>query len=314
MEAEQLPSIWSKDAFICKAQRYASIMLGIGRNDWQFGFWSALLLETLARASLSNISPVLVADEKDWNNIYFALGNDPNTPKFSPKSADIAEILRRVAAIFPMFTKEMLNFSTTHIRKRNSELHSGDLPFDTLRTSEWLPMYYLTCKAILDTLEENLDVIFGEPESKLAGILIDALQDEAAKAVQGVIKSHKIVWEAKSEEEREIFKKQAETLATRQTGHRVQCPSCDSPASLQGSSVGAPVRSIEDELGLIVVKQSMFPTSFECTACGLKISGYSKLQASGLGESFTSTLTFDAAEYFGIEPTEDDSYEPDFND
>jgi hypothetical protein len=67
---------------------------------------------------------------------------------------------------------------------------------------------------------------------------------------------------------------------------------------------------------MIVERQSMLPSNFECTACGLKISGYSKLNACGLGDAFTSTVQFDAAEYFGIE-SEEDPYagmEPDFNE
>jgi ribosomal protein L37AE/L43A len=36
---------------------------------------------------------------------------------------------------------------------------------------------------------------------------------------------------------------------------------------------------------------------FECVACGLKISGLSYLSACGLGDTYTGTFTYDAAEY-----------------
>ena len=135
MNAEQLPHIWSKDAFLSKAKRYSSIMMAQKRDDWQFGFWSALSLEMLAKAALANVSPVLVADGKDWNNIYFALGEQPSTSKYSPKSVYISEVLGRLETILPEFTREMLSFSISHLNRRNSELHSGELPFDCLGTS-----------------------------------------------------------------------------------------------------------------------------------------------------------------------------------
>ena len=39
-------------------------------------------------------------------------------------------------------------------------------------------------------------------------------------------------------------------------------------------------------------RQTMLPSSFECLACKLKISGISKLSACGLGDAFTATSTF----------------------
>lgn len=42
----------------------------------------------------------------------------------------------------------------------------------------------------------------------------------------------------------------------------------------------------------VVQRQTMLPSSFECLACKLKISGISKLSACGLGDAFTATSTF----------------------
>ncbi len=49
----------------------------------------------------------------------------------------------------------------------------------------------------------------------------------------------------------------------------------------------------------------MRPASFECVACGLKISGYSKLVACSLGDAFTSTVHYDATEYFDTDIEEE---------
>jgi hypothetical protein len=68
----------------------------------------------------------------------------------------------------------------------------------------------------------------------------------------------------------------------------------------------------------------MLPSSFECVACNLKISGISKLSACGLGDAFTATSTFSASKFFGLYTEEEleearkegaePQWEPDFND
>jgi hypothetical protein len=69
----------------------------------------------------------------------------------------------------------------------------------------------------------------------------------------------------------------------------------------------------------------MLPSTFECIACGLRISGLSKLSACGLGDAFTAKSIYSAADFFGLY-TEDEleeargempnypDYEEDFNE
>ncbi len=310
MSEQQTPHEWSHGQFLNKAQRYAEKMLAQDRDSWEFGFWSALALEMLARAAMSSISPTLVADSSKWENLYYALGHDPTSKKFSPRTAATTDILKRLESIMPEFTPEMLNFAVTHSERRNSELHSGSLPFDELGTAKWLPQYYSVMDSLLKFLGCDLAMLFGMDEAKAAKTLIDSLLDEASKAVRASINGHNTVWKEKSEDTREELSVRAKTLASRRIGHRVSCPSCGSTALLHGSSIGSPQTSIEDDQ--IVERQSMLPTRFECFACELKIAGYSRLSASGLGDSFTSTTYYNAADYFEIEP--DYGYEEDFNE
>lgn len=69
---------WSSEALLAKALRYAQEMQPLSREDWRFGLTSAFVLEFLARSALAQTSPVLLADAKDWNNVYFALGKQPD--------------------------------------------------------------------------------------------------------------------------------------------------------------------------------------------------------------------------------------------
>lgn len=289
------PHEWSTDALMSKAQRYAALMLDQARDEWQFGFWSALCLEMIVRASISHVSPALLSDAKDWNNIAFALGKQAPGVKISPKSIDISEAVSRAEALFPHFTREMANFCVLHFQRRNSELHSGSLAFDELGTS-WLPRYYDCCEALLEAAGVTMTQLFGSEEAKTATTLIQALKDDAAKAVKGTINAHKTIWEDKDVTERANLKKQAETLSSKADGHRVSCPACQSVALVHGTAAGPEASAMKD--GLIMVRQPMLPSHFECKACGLKISGYSKLSACDLGDTFTSTSFTDPVDYF----------------
>ena len=247
-----------------------------------------------------------------------ALGKAPTAKKFTPNSIGAKEVIARLAELLPEFTQEIAGFCSKHIERRNAELHSGEMVFSGLGTSEWLPKYYKSCKILLELLGKSLDDFVSDP--KTANDFINSLDDAAAKAVQQDIKAHAKVWENKDKESRGSAVLQAQAWATRHAGHRVQCPACNSPALLQGSPSGPVETTVGDDE--VIQRQTMLPTSFECIACGLKISGFSKLSACGLGDAFSEKSIYTAAEFFELYTQEEleearnepPEYEPDFND
>jgi hypothetical protein len=301
---------WSKSALLAKAQRYAQEMLAHSRDDWRFGLLSTFVLEFLARATLANISPALLAEPKSWSNLYFSLGHSPTAPKFIPKSIDITEVFARLRDTVPSFTTELEGFSAQHVSRRNEELHGGSLPFDGLSTG-WLPRFYETAEVMLTAMGEGLGSLVGDEESKLAAQLIAASKDESAKAVAKAIAAHKTVWDSKDDGEKAKLAQQASVWSTRQTGHRVLCPACLNDALVQGGPISQPIRKLEGDL--IVETQEYLPSKFECVACQLKIAGLSQLSACGLGSTYKSTSTYDAAEYYAPED-EHPEYDDDNNE
>jgi hypothetical protein len=291
---------WSSEALIAKAQRYAQEMRSYSRDEWQFGLTSTFVLEFVSRSALASVSPTLLADAKDWNNIYYALGKVPTAPKFLPKSVDLAAVFSRLRDSMPAFTLELEGFALQHINRRNEELHAGSTPFDGLSTT-WLAPFYQTCDVLLKAVGKDLHYLIGEEEAKLARQLIEASQDDAAKAIRKSIGAHKTIWEGKDAEERANLERQASTWATRQSGHRVKCPACMNDSLVFGVPVTAPVRNLKGDL--IIEIQDHLPSKFECVACLLKISGLSQLTAAGLGATYKSTSTYDAADYYA--PPED---------
>ena len=290
---------WSSDALFKKAQLYAEAMTENADSDWQFGLWSALTLEMLVRAAVASKSPVLIADNQDWNNVLYGLGVQPKKARFIPKSAATGDLVVRVEELVPEFTREHANFCISHFARRNTELHSGNMSFTNIGTSTWLPTFYSVCSVLLPAVSQTLESLFGPEVAKEAAEDIAALRDETAKSVKGTINAHKTVWEGKSDQERATAAAQAKMTSLRQLGHRVACPACGSIALLQGKAAGVPKRTVDDEG--IQERQVMKPEAFSCVACGLKISGYSKLLAAGLGNAFISTTHYDAVEYFEVD-------------
>ena len=309
------PHEWSAENLLIKAQRFADKMLERPRDDWEFGFWSSLCLEMIVRAAVSKASPAFLADGKDWTNLAFALEQQSSGNKQSPKSIDITEAATRASAFYPDFNREMVGFCALHFQRRNAELHSGKLAFDALGT-EWLPQFYAACEPLVVAAGSSLVDIFGADEAETAGLMIQAHKDEAAKVVSQAIQAHRTVWANKSEEERQGLTDRASLWATKAVGHRVSCPSCKCVALLQGTAAGASKTAMENDV--IVIRTPMLPAHFDCKACELKVSGFSKLNACGLGSTYTSTSYEDPADYFQIEPEirsveyemDDDNNEP----
>lgn len=307
---------WSEESLFCKAVLYFEQMESHTANDWQYGFWSALILEFLARAALSHISPVFLANtSKDWRNLAHALGKDPTVKKFSPASLNTKEVFARLCELTPGFDEEISNFCIKHAERRNSEVHSGHLAFESLGTSEWLPRFYLACKVLTESMERDFSDLVPNPAEAMN--MIDSLRDDAAKAVRKDIEAHKKVWSNKNEDEQSKASMRATAWATRQSGHRVDCPSCNCKALLKGFPSGTVSTKIDGDY--VVERQTQLPSSFECIACGLRISGLSRLSACGLGDAFSKQYTSTVAEFFNLY-TEDDleqaakEFEPDFND
>ena len=307
------PATCDPEALYVKAERYIQHMSEFGSNDWKYALWSSLSLEFLARAALANVSPALLAEtDKSWSSLYHALGFAPTEEKFSPKSIAINEVFKRLSAIVPDFAKEYESFGIQHTGRRNAELHSGEAAFDGIKASIWQPRFYQTCEILLVSMGMTLEDFVGKDEAKVAKKLITAAADESAKAVKGEVEAHKKVWLAKTQNDRDMLSTQAAIRATRQAGHRVDCPACNSKALVVGEPISSPLQRLND--GEITETQEHLPNLFECSACGLKVAGLSRLAVIGLSDRYKKTNVYDAAEYYAPQDDyaryDDDNNEP----
>lgn len=294
--ATQSPPTWDSLALLAKSQLYIEKMFSCSREDWDFGLWSNLALELLARAALAKVSPILLADQKDWSHLYHALGNPPVTAKYVPKSITITETFNRLKTILPEFNSDHEKFCIQHMSMRNAELHSGDAPFQGEKPSLWISSFYNTCSVLVNFLGHDLTFLLGKEEAEIATKMIAAANDQAAKAVNGTVKSYQTVWEGKPQVEKDTLSSQATILATRGIGHRVKCPACKSDSIVNGEPFGVPKQTVEFEI--VTEKQEHLPNKFQCTACGLKILGLAQLVVCNLGSTYTKTMTYTLAELY----------------
>lgn len=282
---------WSEDPLFNKAKLYVEQMES-QLETWQAGLWSSLIIEFLARAALAHISPVLLAHDKDWRNLNYALGNEATSPKFRPRSIPSTDLFQRVYELIPEFTDEDRRFCVRQSDRRNAELHTGDLAFE--KASDWRPRFYHVCKVLVESMDRKLiDLV---PNTEIADKMINTLKDTAAKSVRKDIEAHKVVWHNKTKDKKEQAVVEANKQSRSDKGHRVECPACKSKALVRGEPFGPVETRIDDNE--IVVRQGMMPSSFECSACGLKVVGLSRLTECGLGDTFSDTVRYTVDEYY----------------
>lgn len=314
-----VPDAWSSKQLFAKALRYVERMEEEDSDSWEHALWSSLALELLARAALANVSPSLLADlrprgsgELPWHNLYYSLGYVPKGRQHSARSIDANEVFSRLGEIFSEFTKDDQSFCKRHSGRRNAELHSGETPFDGVDGINWHAEFYKACTLLLSSMGLSLMEFVGEEKAGMAEKLISAAADKAAKSVLGDVAASAKQWMALDKNDQVAALTHAKAWASKQYGHRVECPSCRAVSLVFGDPISAPHQVLEDDA--ITETQEYLPDRFECVACGLKILGLAKLTAVKLSSRYKKTVIYDAAEYYAPEDEfrgfDDDNNEP----
>lgn len=291
---------WDRDPLWAKARLFFQHAFSEPRDDPRFGLWCSLGLELLARAVLASISPTLLAEpDREHKHLLHALGR--GSERNPRKSIGAAQVLGLCLDLFPGFTKDNLKVSLALVNRRNEELYSGAAAFEAYPANQWLAGFYKACHSLCAAMGESLTTLFGEEEANVATEIVAEDRIDTKQRVQSRIASHRAVFQAKPQEEREFAQKEAEmqghSLAY-EGHHRVVCPACGCIGTVQGKVFGK--EHITDEDGDIVVRQPVAPTSFSCLACGLRLEGYAEVEAAELGGYYTRMSTYSPDEYYGL--------------
>ncbi|MDQ1109591.1 hypothetical protein QE424_002750 [Stenotrophomonas rhizophila] len=296
---------WDKDSLWLKAVLFMERAFKEDREGDIFPLWASMGLELLCRSAVAHVSPLLLAEpERDQKNALHILGFGTA----SPKSINTNQVLGLCKVLFTDFTDEEVKAASTLVGRRNEELHTGAAAYASFRVQDWLPAFFRCCDVLATAVGESLDSLLGAEEAAAARDTLVAAEKSIESSVRADISAHAKVFGAKEDEERRELAEAAQRLGDELAGqrhHRVACPACECVATVQGSDVGP--QRVEHGDGCIIVRQTVLPNRFVCTACGLKLNGYQALRAAGVANHFTRRSELSPSAYYQLIDPEDSS-------
>ena len=290
--------IWSSDAYWQKARAYLA-RSAAAPTEPESLFWCAIGLELLARAALAKIHGGLLAEvsNNESEHLLFAFGGP--LPKKGPRSIGVVQVLRRLRVLVPEFTEDHASQCSVFANARNEELHTGALPLEQLATANWRANFYRAIEPLLRHLGRSFKDFLGADEAKVARKLIKQADKIIASSVRKVVAGHRTLFDAKSQKERDALHAaavQKAEAAALDGGHRVSCPACAGLATLRGQVLATAEPTLEDNM--VVVRSTVVPSRFACSACGLTLKTTAALQVEDLAKPFTRTLRYPPLEYY----------------
>ena len=282
--------MWTEEDYWQKSRLYIRRAQSAGGDDSLYPFWMSLALEFIARAALSKVSPVLNADVRDVENIYFALGL---TEVGTPKTIPLHSVFGRCVTVVDGFEGRHKNFCGFLGTQRNEELHTGSLPFENLKLQDWLQSYYEVLDILCRHLRHSLEDILGEDEAASARALLQASAAGLESSVKQEIADRSKAFDAKPEEQRQQLRRhaQASSLAasvTSEVPKLVDCPACSSMGLVEARPIRRSRPYFESDMLLEEVTAST--QSFSCAACGLRLPSASHVRWSDIEPQFTVVL------------------------
>lgn len=280
-----------------KARLYVQRALDEDREGELFPFWLSLSLELLGRATLSKISPTLLAEIKgdDSSNILYALGYSTTT---NPKSIPTSVVFRRLNLVLSELKNEEKTYEKI-INHRNMELHSGQKGFEEFPVKIWLGDFYKICKILLDQNGLELSDYLGAEEAKAAEKMIKFNLETATKRVLDQIKAFKLVLSDRTADENSEKLKLASSeveKAKRGSSKIVKCPCCEKEAVVSAQLISVSEPKLIDNH--IEQEKRYLPASFNCFYCNLKLNNYEDLKAVDIAAQYVVREEIDPLEFY----------------
>jgi len=290
------------EALYSKSQTYISKGLRAkGESDFEeYQLWASMALELLAKSSLSNIHPALVADPTHYQSLFAACGKE-----ISPdiKTITAKTLFLRLSHISKEFDSRVKEFCEQLALRRNSEIHSGESPFSGMKAEAWERKYWYAVETILSMQAKELDEWLGAEDSKAPKQILQDAEAAVQMAVQTRIAHTKEDFESKhkNKKKRTELIEQSENFRAweywKEFNYSVdgfelnECPSCKAKGILGGVLWHEEVSDEIDEYDPITeyVEKTYSAEEFICIVCGLHLSGTRELMATNLPEEFYET-------------------------
>ncbi len=301
MNANGTPALQT-EAFYSKSQAYISKGLRAKSQCEleEYQLWASMALELLAKSSLSQIHPALVADPTHYQSLFAACG-----VSVSPdiKTITAKTLFLRLSHISKSFDSRVKEFCEQLALRRNSEIHSGESPFSGMKADAWEKKYWHAIEVILSMQERDLDEWLGAEDSKAPKKILQDAGLAVQMAVQTRI-SHKkedFEKEHKSKKKRDELIEQSKNIRYWDHSQKFdysingydsnECPSCNSKGILGGVLWHEEVSDEcdEDDPYTEYVEKIYSAEEFFCPTCDLGLSGTRELAVTNLPEEFCET-------------------------
>lgn len=276
----------------------------------EYQLWASLALELLGKAALSGIHPSLVADPTHSNSLFAASGMHAGT---DIKTITSKTLYERIGRLSKYFDAKVQDFCDAISLRRNSELHSGEAPFQQMRLDAWESRFVHAAQIILDLLGSSLEEWLGANHARAPRELINEAGAAAAHAArERVAQAKRHFDDAHARKEREKIIEVSRTkhafdyknlfTTAGEAEWEVECPACSGQAFLAGESYNEEV--LEEQPGgdgwEEQVEKHYGARDFRCPVCELHLDSREEIEAVGL-----------EPEYVQVEARERE-YEPDY--
>jgi hypothetical protein len=255
----------------------------------EFQLWAAITLEVLAKSSLAEIHPVLVVNPEKFDYLLVAVGHSNSTDY---KTIMATTLFERCRKIVTNFDKVAEDFCVELANRRNGDLHSGEVPFESVSIDAWQSRYWHVTKLLVEFQQKTLEDYIGQTEAAAANAIIADGSLALSNAVAGRIRKHaEIFTNAHPAHTRDQIQTHAKITVTARARSRQMicaCPACQCPGLLTGEFIDQEDGDeLEDDPMYMEVTKYYESEAFDCVVCGLKLIGNEELEAAGLDTQFT---------------------------
>ncbi|MFJ2014697.1 hypothetical protein ACIQJ8_16050 [Streptomyces globisporus] len=252
--------------------------------------WASLALELLAKAALSRVSPLLIAEPtEDGTNILIASGLIDGDARFTSVKAK---------TLFTRCQKSFKPFSLTEAAKitnaRNDYLHGAGIGFLALPPDAWWPRYWAQASILISALDQEIGDFVGSDREDIVAAHLSQNSKNIEHRTEALIERarQRLSQYRNGTLPAKIAAEWSPGLdLTASLDHRTveTCPACDSAGVLEGDTVSdtdfrySQYREEDYEVEVTITVDSDY---FSCPTCHLTLNGYELLAQAGLPETF----------------------------
>lgn len=294
-------SAFSHEALYAKSQLFISRGYSAkeASRDDEYQLWASLALELLAKSTLSNFHPALIADPQHSQSIFAACGFGKTV---DVKTITASTLYKRLSTMSKQFDHRVKTFCEQIALRRNSEIHSGDSPFSGMNSKSWENHFWHAVHTLLAMQNRDISDWLSAEEAGKAKKLLEEAEKARGMAIVARIENHKKEFESayKTKEDRDNAIDGSKQISpwsnpkkfSQNIDHfeNEECLACCSRAIVGGIFWDEEVVDQDYHNGDYPPTESVDKyftvEEFWCPICNLRLDGKAEIDTTGLPEEF----------------------------